>query len=563
MSKCVAYCRVSTDSDEQLNSLGNQIKHYTNLFNQNGYEPAECGMYYSKEGKREIVKYIPSIFADEGISGTKLKNREAFKYMIECANRREFDIIFVKNIARWARSVEDGAGILKRLKVMGIKVIFEDGNINNFDHEMVINVLLSTSQEESRAKSVAVQFGIRKAQQTGKFTSAIPYGYYSEKGYLRPLDKELSVVKTIYDLYLNKDWGATKIARHLNHENIPTKKGKKWTHIQIYKILSNSIYTGKQITHTVMNTDVNKDIVEYYDEKENKLYRFKSIKPVDESEWIVTYREDLKIITESDFNSVQQEMIRRKEISKIGHRPSVKHPFSNLLYCHSCNKALRRKKLCTWDRKNGGKTLKYEWVCNMHDRYHNDICKYRNSWEESKLLGVVRKEIEKLRNNPKKLDNMLQKYLETFCSEKGSIKEIEDLKISLQQIDDEYMANLTLYAKKFLDDEQFRKQNDALQKREREAKTRLNTLSRINNEILNVKKQYGEYKDFLNGLDLQNLTNSNLRKVFSRIEAYTYTNKEGKEVKKLHFVLKFYDKSTDDILMKLTNLLECQEKNCK
>ncbi|HYE12155.1 MAG TPA: recombinase family protein, partial [Patescibacteria group bacterium] len=96
--KCVAYCRVSTDKDDQLNSLENQISHYTELFKKEGYQGAEVGMYYSRDGKKEAVEYIPSIFADEGISGTKLKNREAFKYMLECAYRKEFDVILVKNV---------------------------------------------------------------------------------------------------------------------------------------------------------------------------------------------------------------------------------------------------------------------------------------------------------------------------------------------------------------------------------------------------------------------------------------------------------------------------------
>ena len=99
--KCVAYCRVSKDTSDQLNSLENQIRHYSDLFKQKGYEGAECGMYYGKDGKEETVRYIPSIFADEGISGTKLKNREAFKYMLECAYRKELTLFMLK-YSKWA-----------------------------------------------------------------------------------------------------------------------------------------------------------------------------------------------------------------------------------------------------------------------------------------------------------------------------------------------------------------------------------------------------------------------------------------------------------------------------
>ena len=295
MKKVVAYCRVSTDSDEQLNSLSNQVKHYQRLFQKSEYIPANCGMYYTRENGKETIKHIPSIFADEGISGTKLKNREAFKYMIQCAYRKEFDIIYVKNIQRWARSVSDGSKILKDLKVVGVKVIFEDGNLNNFDHEMVINVLLSTAQEESRAKSKAVQFGIRKAQEDGKYTSAEPYGYFKQDGFLQRNEEELKIVKEIFELY-NKGWGGTKISKHLNTKNIPTQKGKKWSQIQIYNIINNKIYTGKQTTHTVVNTDINVEKISHT--QDGKTYKYKSIKPVNEDKWIVKKKKTLYLETE-------------------------------------------------------------------------------------------------------------------------------------------------------------------------------------------------------------------------------------------------------------------------
>jgi len=281
MAKCVAYCRVSSDSDEQLNSLDNQIKHYSELFRKEGFEGADCGMYYSKDRDNEIIKNIPSIFADEGISGTKLKNREAFKYMLQCAYRKEFEVIFVKNVQRWARSVEDGSAILKKLKVMGVKVIFEDGNLNNIEHEMVINMFLSVAQEESRAKSIAIQFGIRKAQSAGKFTSAPPFGYNLQNGYLRIIPDQAEVVKKIYNLYI-EGLGGVRIARQLNNENIPTQKKKKWTPVQILYILENKIYIGKQITHTVVNTDINIDKVIH--NEDGREYVFRQQQPVPEDD---------------------------------------------------------------------------------------------------------------------------------------------------------------------------------------------------------------------------------------------------------------------------------------
>ncbi|MDD3706016.1 MAG: recombinase family protein, partial [Clostridiaceae bacterium] len=447
--KCVAYCRVSKDTDDQLNSLENQIKHYTELSQKEGCQGAEVGMYYAKEGKKDIIEYIPSIFADEGISGTKLKNRGAFKYMLECAYRKEFDVILVKNVQRWARNVTDGSGILKKLKVMGIKVIFEDGNLNNFDHEMVINMFFSVAQEESRAKGAAVQFGIKKAQEAGKFTATAPYGYKKEKGYLKAIPERLEVVSNIYNWYLDGK-GITRIVKDLNASNVPTQKGKKWSKTQIYNILSNPIYIGQQITHRVKNTDVNIDEVE--EEINDIKYKFKQQKPVDENEWIRTYREDLRAISDEVFEKTQEELQRRKDLLGRNCRPSTKHIFSNLLVCRNCGKTMRRKKLWGWKRKDGTRDFGIEWCCVNHDLFHNDICQFRNSWREEKLIERVKGEIEKLRNNRDILDNVFSDYISSFYSNEEVPEKIMGIQRKLAEAKAEISANLKLYSKNIINE---------------------------------------------------------------------------------------------------------------
>lgn len=543
--KCVAYCRVSTDKDEQLNSLENQIRHYTELFKKEGYEGAECGMYYSREGRKEKIKYIKSIFADEGISGTKLKNREAFKYMLECAYRKEFDVIYVKNIQRWARSVEDGAGILKKLKVMGIKVIFEDGNLNNFDHEVTINILLSMAQEESRAKSVAVQFGIRKAQEDGKFISALPYGYTSENGYLKIIPEQAEIVRQIFDLYINKGWGSIKISRYLNQRGIPTQKGKKWTQTQILNIINNDIYAGIQTTHTVVNTDINIDAIEHTDQKSQKTYKFRSRKKVDPSEWIMHYIEDIKIISDEMYNKVKEERERRKEMCNSKIRKSTKHVFSNLLYCAYCGRALRRKKLCTWIRKDGTRKLKYEWVCTNYDRSHTDICKFRNSWEENKLLEEIKSKIKEVQNNTTILDTLFQKYMETFLSSEDVSEQIHKIESKIEDIKAESEALLRMVAKKYITDEQFKEHNDKLVNERKEYEQQLVKLNQIEDARTMAKKQYERYIQELTNFDIDTLgtdpTQSNLflRSIINKIVCID----KGDGEKQLKIIWNMLDKS--------------------
>jgi site-specific DNA recombinase len=542
--KCVAYCRVSKDTTDQLNSLDNQINHYTELFKKESYQGAEVGMYYAKEGKKEIIDYISSIFADEGISGTKLKNREAFKYMLECAYRKEFDIIYVKNVQRWARSVSDGSDILKKLKVMGVKVIFEDGNLNNFEHEMTINILLSTAQEESRAKSAAVQFGIRKAQEKGKFTATPPYGYIAENGYLKPVPEKLEVVTNIFNWYLD-GLGITKIVKELNHLKAPTQKGGKWAKTQIYNILGNQIYTGKQVTHTVVNTDINIDKVTHKDGE--KKYEFKQQKPVDEGQWITNYIEDLRVISDEVFNDTQEELNKRKELYGRDCRPSTKHIFSNLLYCRNCGRALRRKKLWGWKRKDGSRNFGVEWCCTNHDNFHNDICQFRNSWREEVLIERIKIEIEKLRSNKDNLDKMFKDYLKLFYSNEEVSEKIKEYEIQIDEIKTEISANLKLFSKNIIDEEQYKQQNDELQINKKSIESELKKLKKIDEARETAKKKYNNYVDFLNTVDVDNLDNTLLKKVINKIEAYTIIDEKGQQLKDIYIVWNMLDKSFDDI----------------
>lgn len=540
--RCVAYCRVSSDSTEQMNSLDNQIKHYTELFSKNGFTRAECGMYYSKDKKNEVVKYIPSIFADEGISGTKLKNRGAFNYMLECAYRKEFDAILVKNVQRWARNVEDGAGILKKLKVMGIKVIFEDGWLDSLNpaNEATINILFVMAQEESRAKSIAVQFGIRKAQESGKFTSALPYGYKNNKGYLEPVKEQLDVVKKIFDLYL-EGWGSTKIVKYLNGEKILTQKGRRWSTAQIFGIITNEIYTGKQITHRQINTDINLDRFVH----DGQVY--KSRKPVPEDEWIINQREELRIISDETFQEVQREYSKRKEMYSTASRPSNAHVFSNLLYCRNCGIAMRRKKLWGWKRKDGTRKFGVEWVCIQHDQYHNDICQYRNSWHEDVLIERVKNEIEKLRTNKDSLNKMFSEYMQSFFSSEEVEVKITELQAQMDEIKAEVSANLKLFSKNIIDEEQYKQQNDELQNNKKMIDTELAKIKRIDHARNEVKRKYNNYVDFINKVDVNNLNNALLKRVINKIEAYTIKDEKENEVKDIYIDWNMLDKSFDDV----------------
>ena len=140
--KVVAYTRVSTDSLEQKNSIENQKKHYLDLFEKNKLDVADCGLLYKKDGSKAFIK---GIYADEGITGKSKRNiRCAFNQMIEDAKMRKFDRIYIKNIARFSRYSGMGQKTYKELKVLGVEIIFEDGNLstmvgaNELDRKSVV-----------------------------------------------------------------------------------------------------------------------------------------------------------------------------------------------------------------------------------------------------------------------------------------------------------------------------------------------------------------------------------------------------------------------------------------
>jgi site-specific DNA recombinase len=509
--RAVAYCRVSTNDPTQLNSLENQMEHYTELFKRNNFKQVKIGMLYSKERGQE---YVEGIFADEGITGTKKKNRKAFEYMMKCASRKEFDVIYCKNIARFARNVADGANDLKLLKSYGINVIFEDGNLNYKDHEFIVNSLLNASQEESRAKGVACRFGIRKAQEQGKWTSNTPYGYDRVDGYLCVNEKEEVIVRKIYEFYTQRGWGHNKILKWLNDENIPTKKGVEWWQQHIKHILTNPIYKGIQTSHKTENEDVN----------------IRSIKQIPQEEWIIHVNENLRIISDDVWQMAQDIDKRRFEEYKSRHRHSDTNLFSTICICGNCGGILRRKKQKTKVNQVSTYTGKYEWVCQNNDMKGVKACAFRNKIDEDILLEFVKEKIQGYREHKEVLDKTLERYLELYYS-LDSESQLNSIKAMISQIKSDINKAISLNIKGTINEEELEGYVKDYRMQLSEYETEERKLKNIDNEVIAVKRKYKNFVDYLNNINLDNLTNADLKKVFSRIVVCTSTHvddfKEG------------------------------------
>ena len=228
MKRAVAYARVSTDKEDQLNSLETQKEYFDDYANEKGME-------------------LVNIYADEGISGTKLKNRKEFQKMLLDAENQKFDTLLVKDVSRFARNTVDGLTSLRLLQDNDIEVMF----INNMgiagSNEFLITIYFAIAQQESENTSKRVKFGKKQNMKKGKVPNQV-YGYDKTIGDFFNLEKnpqEAAVVQRIFDYYVNMGIGASAIARILNKEGIKTKRGKDWYQNTVTRILTNELYVGK------------------------------------------------------------------------------------------------------------------------------------------------------------------------------------------------------------------------------------------------------------------------------------------------------------------------------
>lgn len=532
--RAVAYARVSSDSDEQKHSLQTQMDYFKEYIEKSGHVMADTGILCKRDGKHVPIQ---GIYADEGISGTSLKRRDAFNLMIKHAKQRKFDLIMTKSMSRFGRSVEDVVSTIKDLKQLGVGVYFEDIQKSTLDgaNEFIVNMFAALAQEESRHKSDITQFGIRKAQREGKWISNAPLGYDKANGKLQVNESEAEVVRQIFEMFY-QGHGTQKIARTLEAQGIKTKQNKRWQQPQICKILDNPIYVGRQVTHRFQILDINRHLqVE-----------------VPEDEQIVHLYEHLRIIDDDLFNLVQVERQRRKAFTREGagrSRYSNATLFSNLLYCGQCGSALKRKKRHSKGRDGTKKDIGYEWRCRLNDMYGRTRCPNPNSVTEEYLLQYIKEEL--IKHKESKHEYTLDHYLYTYLDRGEYEQQLAYVNEQLAELQTEMDTNLRLHSKGVIDEEQFADNNTIQIKRKRELTAELNRLLHIDDEIERAKAKFNEFRMFLEQVDVKQLTNDVLRRLISRVTVATLDESFADMFDTLRVIeidWAFLDKSEDEVI---------------
>lgn len=532
MKVCVAYCRVSTDSDEQLSSIENQKEHYNELFKKEGYNPANIGMLYKKDGTKEKVK---GIFADEGISGTSLKNRKAFENMMDYARKKAFDVIYVKSVSRFSRSTVDGINMIKDLRELGIGVIFEDCGINSLDsdRDFEIELRLMLANDESRDKSRNIRWGMDKFYKRGGWNGSGPFGYEVDKGFLKINPKEVKTVRIIFDLFVNNGDGIGKIARYLNENNIPTRKGGVWSQKQITYVLENPIYTGMQITHRTECVDINRKITV----------------DIEKEKQIVHHFEHLRIVDDELFRLAQLERQKRHDMYNRHTGHSNKHLLSSLLYCSNCGGNYKRKKRHSYRRKDGKQLdIGYEWTCAINDMYGKSRCDHRNAVVEIEIIEQIKQEIIRLKNN--NMDSLFELYLKVKFDYDVSQTHYEYLAKFKDKIHKEMQILRSDLAEELIDKELYKEQMKELNEKAMSINVEMSRIEKHDFELEDARLKYKQFMEYIKTIDVDNLTNAGLKKIFSDIQIKDITFKDGK--KNIYPIFNYYclDMTEKEIIKK-------------
>ena len=334
--RVAGYARVSTDLEEQQTSYEAQIDYYT--------------QHIQSNPEWEFV----DVYADEGLSATSTKKRENFKRMIADALAGKIDLIITKSVSRFARNTVDTLTIVRQLKEKGVEVYFEKENIFTLDSkgELLITIMSSLAQEESRSISENTTWGKRKQLADGKVY--LPYAKFlgyekGEDGLPKIVESEAKVIRLIYSMYLQ---GKTHnaIARHLTEQGIPTPGGKqKWSISTVMSILQNEKYKGSARLQKYFTEDFLTKKVKANEGEVQQFYIEKSHPAIIDAEM---------------FDLVQTEIQRRKS---AGLRQSGLHGFSSRIICGECGSFYGSK---TWH--SNSKYKRTVWQCNGKYKSKND-----------------------------------------------------------------------------------------------------------------------------------------------------------------------------------------------
>ncbi len=482
-----AYCRVSTDKEDQLNSLEAQKRFFAEYTQRTG-------------------DHLVRLYADEGISGTKIKNRKEFLRMMADAEKGLFEMVVVKDISRFARNTVDLLQNIRKLKALGIETQFLTANMTSMGNsEFVLTIFGALAQEESANTSKRVKFGKRLNAEKGRVPNIV-YGYDKTAGDYFNLAinrEEAAVIRQIYQWYTEEGYGGAKIANLLNEQGRRTKRGCLWSQNAVCRILTNELYTGKIINGKQEVTDF---LTGQRIEK-------------DETDWIVTDRPDLQIITPEVFQLAQEVLHSRHSAFKVTHeRQSNKHLFSTLIKCKECGWSFRRT-VRTY------KNTYVRWVCSGHNGRGADSCPNAVTVDEEELIEALQEYFAGLLKAKKSvISYVVSQFQKVYKARDENLDYEKELTAQLAKLQKTRQRYMDMYADDLITREELNAKIGGMRQE----------IERLENELkmISYNLTKGEqlesvltstFKEIEDITDVHQMTNTQLKRMIQKIEV----DKEG------------------------------------
>ena len=399
------YARVSSDSDEQLNSLDNQISYYENFIKKN-----------------KVWTFVPG-YIDEGLSGISTKKRKHFNEMIDDAKNGMFDLIITKEISRFARNTLDSLQYTRELLGLGVGVFFQNDNINTLDEdaELRLTIMSSIAQDELRKLSSRIKFGHQQAIKSNVVLgNSRIFGYKKEDKHLVIDETQAPMVRDLFRLYATGEYSMKQLEKHFYDQGYRNYNGNKIAHSTMSGIISNPKYKGYYVGNKVR-------IVDMFTKKQKFLPPEEWVMFKDETGDIVP-----AIVSEELWDKANEVLVRRSEdVKKRQGLCNHANLLTGKLYCAHCGTAYYRR-----ESKSKDGTVNSKWVCSNKINNGADACPSFPLYEDEikpvlfEVFSETRVDVEALIETYTEMFNSLESDNETakLIEEQKRIIELGDQK---------------------------------------------------------------------------------------------------------------------------------------
>ena len=471
------YARVSTDKDEQLNSLENQVQYYTELI----------------QSKPQWT-YVPG-YIDEGISGTSTKKRDSFLRMIADAKAGRFDFIITKEISRFSRSTLDSIQYTQELLEHNVGVLFQNDNINTLDSdsEFRLVVMAGVAQDEVRKLSERLKFGFRQAIKNGHVLGNDKLWGYDKKDCVLTINEaEAKVVRRIFHLYANEQMGIRRISQQLYDEGFTSRKGNAFNVLTIRHILENPKYKGWYCANKSQTVD----------------YRSKRKIFLDESEWVMYPDPSIPAIVSEELWHRANALYKRRNAQMMAHQSAAefhnRYPYSGKIVCEEHGTSFHRQVL------KSAKGEKEVWQCRVYRNRGRAACS-APQMRTAELDQIMARIFDQLAQDKSAIVNAVMKVIQAVPNEHDYRQDIKRVEAEADLIYAKKERLLEMSIEGALSISEFKQRNDGFNRQLHELERQLEVLRTEEEKSQVSAEQLGKIKTALEEeLSFQNGINSAL-----------------------------------------------------